>query len=282
MPGGERMVTVNGVELCVEEIGDPRDPALLLIMGVGSSMLSWEDAFCARLAAGGRRVIRYDHRDTGRSVTYPPGAPGYTSEDLVGDAAGVIDAVDATPAHVVGISAGGAIAQLLALDHPDRVATLTLISTSTGPDPDLPPVDEALRAHFAAATPPDWGDRETVIAYLVDEERAHAAPSRPFDEAGRRALAARIVDRSVDLAAAGNHLLAEGGGRWRERLGEIRVPTLVLHGDEDPLFPLGHGRALADEIPGARLVVLERMGHELPSEVWDAVVPEILGHTAGR
>jgi pimeloyl-ACP methyl ester carboxylesterase len=203
---GERMVEVNGVGFCVETFGDDRDPAVLLVMGAAASMLSWEDEFCERLASGGRFAIRYDHRDTGRSVTYAPGAPKYTG---------------------------------------------------------------------------DWSDRDAVIDYLVEDERVYAARSRPFDEAARRELAGRIFDRSIDLAASmTNHFVLDGGESCRERLGEIRVPTLVLHGAEDPFVPIGHGRALAGEIPGARLVTLEQTGHELPRATWDVVVPAILEHTS--
>src|SRR3954454_6823696 len=126
----ERMIQANGVELCAEAFGDARDPPILLIMGIGASMLWWEEGFCGMLAGGGRFVIRYDHRDTGRSATYEPGRPEYTGADLVADAAGVLDAYKLAAANIVGVSAGGALAQLLALDAPDRVLSLTLISTS--------------------------------------------------------------------------------------------------------------------------------------------------------
>lgn len=276
------MVEVNGVELCAQTFGSADDPAVLLVMGLAASMLHWEDEFCERLAAGSRFVIRYDHRDTGRSVTYPPGAPGYTGDDLVADAAGLLDALGVSRAHVVGFSAGGGIAQLLALEYADRVASLTLISTSPGTGADLPGMSEELRAYFADPPPePDWSDREAVIDYLVEEERVHTAPSRPFKEAERRELAGRILDRTTDIAASmKNHWALDGGESSRERLGEIRAPTLVLHGTEDPFFPIGHAIALESEIEGTRLVRLERMGHELPREVWDVVVSEILRHTA--
>jgi pimeloyl-ACP methyl ester carboxylesterase len=281
---GERILRANGVDLCVETFGHPADPAILLIMGAASSMLWWDDEFCRQLAAGPRFVIRYDQRDTGRSVTYEPGAPGYTFPDLLGDAVGVLDALDVTRAHLVGMSMGGAVAQLAALDHPERVASLTLMSTSpAGPaEPDLPPTTEELRAHFAAEAPtPDWSDRAAVIDHAVEDLRPYASPSRPFDEAAYRDLAGREFDRATNIeSSVTNHFVLEGGNRWRERLGEVVAPTLVIHGDEDPLFPLGHAEALAREIPGARLLVLERTGHELPRETWDVVVPAILAHTS--
>jgi pimeloyl-ACP methyl ester carboxylesterase len=275
----ERIVRANGVDLCVETFGDPTNPAVLLIAGAGGSMLSWEEVFCERLAAGSRFVIRYDNRDTGRSVTYEPDAPKYTGRDLVDDAVGILDALGVDSAHVVGISMGGGIAQFVALDHPDRVASLTLISTSGGPgDPDLPGMAEELRAHFANPAPePDWSDRAAVIDYLVEDARPYAGKSRPFEEAAWRELAGRDFDRSLNIASSmKNHFLIEGGGSWRERLGEIRIPTLVLHGTEDPLFPYEHGVALANEIPGARLMPLEQTGHELPRAVWDVVVAAIV------
>jgi pimeloyl-ACP methyl ester carboxylesterase len=283
MDSGERMVEVNGVGLCVETFGEDRDPAVLLIMGAAASMLLWEDDFCERLASGGRFVIRYDHRDTGRSVTYAPGAPEYTGDDLVSDAAGVLDALGVARAHIVGLSMGGGIAQLLALDYPDRVSSLTLISTSPGSGPDLPAMSKELRAYFAEPPPqPDWSDRDAVIDYLVEDERVYAARSRPFDETARRELAGRNFDRSIDLASSmTNHFLLDGGGSVRERLDQIHAPALVIHGEEDPLFPPAHGQALAEELPNARLLMLEQTGHELPRATWDVVVPAIVTHTNG-
>jgi pimeloyl-ACP methyl ester carboxylesterase len=285
MTMGERIVHANGVELCVETFGDPADPAILLIHGAGSTMLSWDEALCARLAAGRRFVIRYDSRDAGRSVTYEPGAPPYTSRDLGADAVGVLDALGCAEAHVVGMSAGAAIGELLALDHPERVASLTLASWTPGDGgrhPDLPAMSDALRAFFADEPPePDWSDRAAAVAYLVEAERPFAAR---FDEAAARALAARVVDRSTNLASnVTNPFLVDPGEPRRQRLGAITAPTLVVHGTEDPLFPYGHAVALAREIPGAELLALEHTGHEyFPPATWDVVVPALLRHTSAR
>jgi pimeloyl-ACP methyl ester carboxylesterase len=274
-------VLANGVELCVQTFGDPESPAILLIGGAASSMDWWEEEFCERLSSGARFVIRYDLRDTGQSVSYEPGAPQYDGTDLVTDAVGVLDALRVSRAHIVGISMGGGIAQHLALDHADRVASLTLISTSPG-GPDLPPMSDELRARFEDPAPePDWSDRQAVVDYLVEDLRPFAG-TLPFDEAAMRALVGRIVDRTSNIASTTtNHSILAGGEALRPRLREITAPTLVLHGTEDPLFPYGHGEALAAEIPGARLLPLEGVGHEVPPRpVWDQVVGAILDHTA--
>jgi pimeloyl-ACP methyl ester carboxylesterase len=278
---GPRTVTANGVELCVETFGDPASSAILLIGGMAMSMDWWEDDFCERLAAGPRFAVRYDLRDTGASVASEPGAPDYGGLDLVADAVGVLDALEIARAHVVGISMRGGIAQQLVLDHPGRVASLTLISTTAG-GPGLPPPTDRLRARFAAPpAEPDWADRDAVVDYLVDDARAYAG-TLPFDEEAMRALVSRVVDRTVDVEASSkNHALLDGGGPLSTRLGEIRASTLVLHGTEDPLFPPAHGEALAAAIPGARLVLLDGMGHEVPPRpLWDQVVTTILHHTA--
>lgn len=276
-----RMVLANGVELCVQTFGRPESPAILLIAGLASSMDWWEDEFCQRLASGPRFVIRYDLRDTGQSVSYEPGAPQYSAPDLVADAVSLLDALRVARAHVVGISMGGGIAQHLALDHADRVASLTLISTSPG-GPDLRPMSDRLASHFAEPPPePDWSDRQAVVDYIVEDLRPYAGT---FAEEEVRALVGRIVERTVNIESSmTNHTLLEGGEPVRPQLGGITAPTLVLHGTEDPLFPYGHGETLATEIPGARLLPLEGVGHEMPPRpVWDRVVAAILDHTAER
>lgn len=270
------LLDVNGVRLAASTFGAPADPAVLLIAGAGASMDWWEPAFCAELAAAGRHVIRYDHRDTGESVSYPPGRPGYTSDELFADPLGVLDALDVVRAHVVGISMGGAIGQLLAIREPSRVRTLTLVSTSGGAgDPDLP------MGGVPARPEPDWTDRAAVVDHVVASWRAAASPTRPFDEAAARAVATVAVGRTASLESAEkNHYATEGGdGSWRPKLATITAPTLVLHGTEDPLFPLPHGEALAREIPRARLVALPHTGHEFPRENWPLVLRELIAHT---
>ena len=282
---GKRIIRANGVDLCVQTFGDRPDPPILLIMGGGSSMDWWEDGFCERLMAGSRFVLRYDHRDTGQSVSYEPGAAPYSLRDLAEDAVGVLDALGLESAHLVGMSLGGWIGQLVALENPERVASLTLISTSptAGPgDPDLPEMSQELQTFFAGeASEPDWSDRSAVIDSIVEGERRFAG-SGPFDEVAIRALAARAFDRTTDFASSiANHATIDSGDRWRERLGEVSIPTLVIHGTEDPMYPYPNAVALAKEIPGAQLLALERMGHEVPPRaLWDVVVGAILRHTA--
>lgn len=271
----------DGIELAADTVGE--GPVVLLVGGAAMSKLMWDEALCARIAATGHRVVRFDHRDTGTSTHRPPGRPGYALRDLVGDALAVLDAVGARRAHVVGLSMGAAITQLLALEHPERVLTATMLcGTPGGPGhdaPDLPPMSAELAALFDGGTPePDWSDRAAVARYLVDAER----PFSPhFDEEGWRARVGADVDRAPDVAAmasGANHFLLDPGPPWRHRLGGITAPVLVLHGDGDPLLPLAHGEALARET-GGRLVVLEGVGHEPPpSRTWDVLVAALESH----
>jgi pimeloyl-ACP methyl ester carboxylesterase len=275
-----RMIEANGVELCTEAFGNPADPPILLIMGIGASMLWWEEGFCRMLADAGRFVIRYDHRDTGRSVSYEPGRPEYTGADLTADAAGVLDGLGISAAHLVGVSAGGGIAQEVALDFTERVLSLTLISTSpaTRGDRDLPPPTPEF-SRFVVTAVVDWSNPNSVIDYLVDYWRVLAGGERAFNEGRLRELVRRDVERARDFAAMRNHdLMSHGEGSPRP-LSSITAPTLVIHGTADPMFPLEHGRALAEEIPGARLLTLEGAGHGVDRVDWDAIVRPILEHT---
>ena len=277
------MIEANGVELCTEAFGDPADPPILLVMGVGGSMLWWEEGFCRMLAEGGRFVIRYDHRDTGRSITYEPGAPGYTGADLVADAVGVLDAYGIAAAHVVGVSAGGAFAQLLALGFPERVLSLVLISTSpaTPGERGLPPPSERF-GRFLATANVDWSDRDSVVDYVVGYAEMLAGGERRFDQAAARELVRRDVERATDIAASDNHGALPEGEVPRAPLSSIAVPTLVIHGTADPMFPREHGQALAEEIPDARLLTLEGAGHGVDRADWETLARAIVAHTSMR
>ncbi|MEO3767631.1 alpha/beta hydrolase [Streptomyces sp. B5E4] len=290
-PEAERLVRVGEVEICTQTFGAAEDPPILLIGGAEASMDWWEDGFCSRLAAAGRYVVRFDTRDTGRSTTFPVGAPTYGGEDLIADVVGLLDALGLDSAHLVGVSMGGGMAQAIAARFPGRVASLTLIATSPngpgGPDrPELPPMSDELARKFAEPQPgPDWSDRESVLAHFLAGERTFAG-AIPVDEQRVRRVAGRAFDRSPAPAAAANHwLLDDGKEPAALSLGDITAPTLVLHGTRDPLFPYAHGEALAREIPGARLVPLQGMGHQMPPpELWDTVIAALVPHTgaAGR
>lgn len=276
----EQMVTVaDGVELCVQTVGDPRAPAILLVHGACASMVWWEDELCERIAAGGRFVIRYDQRDVGRSTSFPLGDPGYAMSDLARDAVGVLDALGVDRAHVVGRSMSGGTALFLAVDHPERVASVTFMSTTTGDD-GLP----SPTAQFGAATDveaPDPSDTEAFVAYATRMVMAYHGTSPLADEEHVRRLARLDVERTRDLAASQtNHLAMEfdsprGGGH-----GAVACPALVVHGALDPCFPVEHGEALRAAVPGATLVVLEDAGHELPAARWPQFVAALLAHTA--
>lgn len=285
----EKLITANGVDLCTETFGDPAAPPVLLI---GNTMLTWPDALCERLAALRRFVVRYDLRDTGRSAAGDPEAPAYTLRDLVADAAGLLDALGLERAHVVGAGPGGWIAQLLALDHPERVRTLTLVGTrptAPGPaDADLPDHAPELMERFMSRPHVDWTDRESVVAFLVENARHRGG--RDFDEKEAREDIERVHDRTRpgDEGGAAHRADQMGtvfaaldcGDRWRERLPEITAPTLVVHGEDDLFFPVGNAEALAAEIPRTELLVLPRTGTGLPRRTWDAVVPALLRHTS--
>ena len=291
----ERMITVNGVELCLQSFGGTDAPPILMI---GNSMPNWPAELCQRLAEEGPRfVIRYDLRDTGRSTTMDPDAPQYTLRDLVADVPGLLGALDLPRAHVVGFGVGGWIAQLVGLDHPDRVVTLTLVATrptAPGPnDPDLPEHSPALMSHLMSAPEPDWGDRASVVEYMVETGRRYAG-SGQYPEAEVRETAGRIFDRTRAIAPGSADLpkrhranqlattfaALDSGERWRERLGDITAPTLVIHGAEDPFFPFGNAEALAKEIPRSELLSLPATGQELPRRDWDTIVEAVLRHTS--
>lgn len=274
----ERLVEANGVRLCVQTFGDPADPAVLLIHGACASMLYWEEEFCLQLADRGRFVIRYDSRDTGRSVSYPVGRPGYTLRDLAEDAVGLLDVLGVERAHVLGRSMSGAIALLLGVDHPERVASLTFVTTTPGDD-DLPPMSAEFLEHTAAN--PDPADDDAVVEFIVGLGRAYSGSSVYFDEKAARALAQEDVARTVHMASAlTNHFAIDFDGPRNGGYRDITAPTLVIHGELDPVFPLPHGEALREAIPGAELLVLPGAGHELPPALWPDICDALHRHTS--
>jgi pimeloyl-ACP methyl ester carboxylesterase len=273
--GAGQLLTVGDVQLCVQTFGDRTAPPVLLIAGAHCAMEWWFDGLCVQLAARGRFVIRYDHRDTGQSESYPVGHPGYGFDELTWDALRLLDVFGFERAHLVGISMGGGIAQRLALEAPRRVASLALLSTSPGLRPgaplptDLPPMAPELMQHFMTPPRPDYGDPRSVVDTVLLSQRRLTGAGRS-DETLLRAVAERIVARSRSMAATqANHATLDPGPPYRARLGEVRARTLVAHGTVDPLFPLSHGEALARVIPGAELLRLEGVGHQMPpAPIW--------------
>ncbi|CAL9566009.1 Aclacinomycin methylesterase RdmC [Streptomyces sp. enrichment culture] len=271
-------ITVNATEVAlgIESFGD--DGAPLVLLAGGTTMLSWPDALCERLAAGGRRVVRYDLRDSGESTTTDPEAPAYTLRDLAADAAALAGALGSGPAHLAGIGVGGMVAQVAALDHPGAFSALTLVGTRAvapgPPDDDLPDHDQAATSRLFANAMPDWSDREAVARFA-----AAGAEILGDDPVAARAVAARIWDRTPSTVPAvqmANQLgmvfsRLDCTPRWRERLPGIELPTLVVHGRRDRFFPVGNGEAIAREIPGARLLILEEAATAVP----DAAVGQV-------
>ncbi|GAA1025558.1 MULTISPECIES: alpha/beta fold hydrolase [Amycolatopsis] len=266
----------NGVTLGAEHFGDPADP--LVLLAGGPTMLSWPDALCEALASGGRHVVRYDLRDAGASTTLDPNAPAYTLRDLAADADALAREIDDRPAHLAGIGVSGMVAQVAALDHPSAFSALTLYGTrpvAPGPvDADLPDHDAKTMHKVFALPMPDWSDRAAVA-----ERAAVSAEILGNDPDEARTVAERIFDRAASTESAvqlANQLgmvfsKLDCTPRWRERLPELAIPTVVLHGRRDAFFPVGNGEALAREIPGARLVVVEDAASAIP----DAAVEKI-------
>ncbi|MEV0248387.1 alpha/beta hydrolase [Nocardia sp. NPDC050712] len=274
-------VRANGVDLGIETFGRDTDP--LILLAGGTTMLSWPDVLCERLASGGRRVVRYDLRDSGASTTLDPENPAYDLRDLAADAAALVDVLGAGTAHLAGVGVGGMVAQVAALDHPNVFSALTLVGTrpvAPGPvDEDLPDHDPTLLNTLFSRPQPDWTERDAVTAFV-------AAGALPMgnDPEDARATAARIWDRTPSSDPAVHQANQLGmvfsrincAPRWRARLGTLDLPTLVLHGRADPFFPVGNGEALAAEIPGARLLVLDDMGTALPTAAADQVAVAML------
>jgi pimeloyl-ACP methyl ester carboxylesterase len=281
---GVRVVPLNGVELALQTFGDSADPAVLLLSGAGASMDLWPPELCERIAAAGRYVVRYDFRDTGQSTTYGAGGATYSLADLVTDAMAILDHLELPQAHLAGLSMGGLLAQLAAVSHPDRVRTLTLIATTPAlpgaAERNLPGMSVADQEASAPTARPDWSDPRSTVDYLLEQERRCAARSAPFDEAHMRTIVEITVARSRDPQSMENHFDLDPAPPSDSRMADISAPTLVVHGEEDPVLPLAHGQALAQEIRDAELLVIPGVGHEMPPRLWDELVAALVRHTA--
>jgi pimeloyl-ACP methyl ester carboxylesterase len=286
----------NGIQIEYDVIGDDDAVPMLLVMGFGAQLVLWEDDFCRQLAERGFRVIRYDNRDVGLSTKFDAAgtvdmatafadayagremtAP-YTLTDMADDAVGLLDALGIERAHVVGASMGGMIAQHVALREPLRMLTLTSIMSTTGDRTVGQPRPEAIAPLFA----PPPTDREGYIDHTVAIGRLLTCDQVPFDEERARARSALAYDRCFYPEGPSRQLLAVlASGDWTERLATVQVPTLVIHGALDPLVDVSGGEATARAIPGARLMVLDDMGHALAPAHWSAVVDAIAHHASG-
>lgn len=275
------MVTSGKAEIAVETFGRPGDSPLLLVMGAMASMLWWPDDFCASLASRGRYVIRYDNRDTGLSTAWPLGAPDYTFADMADDGVAILDGLGVKAAHVVGMSMGGMIAQRIALVHPDRVLTLTAISTSPMGIGDLPGVSEDYAKHSESGEAVDWTSRADVVDFLMRECRVIASTAHRHDAAATQAFIERDYDRTPSFASVTNHFML-GGDEDAPKLAakDIAAPVLVIHGTSDPIFPIAHGPAFADAVPKAKLLTIPGGGHELHPQDWPVIIDTIVAHTA--
>jgi len=283
---GERFVRVGPLELCYEAFGAADAPALLLVMGLGSQMILWEEGFCRQLAARGYLVIRFDNRDVGRSTVLHGArvpslrelilrdrrAAAYSLDDMAADAVGLLTALGIQRAHVVGASMGGMIAQLIAINHPERTASLTSIMSHTGrPWVGLPHL-RALPAVLRRAR----ADRDGYIEDFVATMRRIGARTNPTPVARLRELAGRAWERGYHPAGTARQLAAIQTAWDRTRLlGRLQLSALVIHGRQDPLVRPSGGRATARAIPGARLLMLDGMGHDLPPPLWPAIVDAI-------
>jgi pimeloyl-ACP methyl ester carboxylesterase len=287
----EQFCTVNDVELCYETFGDPGDPTMLLVMGLATQMVGWPDEFCEQLAARGFFVIRFDNRDVGRSqkMDFPvptvkqlllrdKRAARYTLEHMAADGIGLLDHLGISHAHVVGVSMGGMIAQTMAARPPDRVISLASIISNSGarwsgrPSPRMYPM--------LLKSPPR--DREGYIRHTVATFKKIGSTGFPPDEAELRRTAERSYDRGLNPAGSVRQLAAIiASGDRTPLLRTITAPTVVIHGDKDRLVPTSGGRATAKAIPGARLVIIEGMGHDLPRGAWPRML-DAIEHNAAR
>ncbi|WP_433444296.1 alpha/beta fold hydrolase [Nonomuraea sp. CA-141351] len=291
---------MQNVNIWSEEFGAETDAPILLIMGSMSQGILWPDELVGRLTAGGRRVIRYDHRDTGQSGTVDFAAEPYTWDDIKNDIYRVMDTHGLESAHLVGHSAGGLLGQFVAVERPQRVRSLTVIASSplgggesqvlvralTGQpqsEGSLPePTPEFVDFYRALMAAPPPQDRRALIDGMIAEQRVLHGTGLPFDEDAARRLQERIYDRARDLSSVANHRLAAMAKPDFEPVGvlhHVKAPTLVIEGSHEPAKP-GHGAVIAEQVPGARLMIVAGMGHTLPSEVHEELAAAILAHTA--
>ena len=284
-------VSANGIQIEYETFGNPKSPPFLLIFGFAGQLFFWDDELCEQLAQSGHYVIRFDNRDVGLSSKIEEaGIPDigalmrgeaidspYTIEDMADDSVGLLDALGIDKAHICGMSMGGMIAQAVVINHPRRVLSLISIYSTTG-NPELPPPkEEALK--ILLSPPPE--EREANIKHSIKVFRTITGPGFSFDEEWHRKLAARAYDRAFYLPGLARQFAAIFTQKNRKlALASVSVPTLVIHGTDDPLVPFECGKDTAEAVPGAKLKIIEGMGHDLPhSGAWPQIIDAIVDHT---
>jgi pimeloyl-ACP methyl ester carboxylesterase len=283
----ESTASVNGVEIAYEAFGDPADPTMLLIMGLGVQMLGWDEELCRMLAGRGSRVVRFDNRDVGHSTKVEGGprpdvmaavagdvsSASYTLDDMADDCVGLLDELGVEAAHLVGASQGGMIGQTVAIRHPRRVLSLTSIMSTTGDPAVGQPHPEAIPALLTR--PP--ADRDGFVEFVVGAWKVIGSPGFDVDEGALRARAGASYDRGIFPDGTGRQLVAIlASGDRTEALRSLDVPTRVIHGTDDVLIDVSGGRATAAAVPGARLELIEGMGHDLPRPLWPRLVDLIV------
>ncbi|MEZ5078624.1 MAG: alpha/beta fold hydrolase [Solirubrobacterales bacterium] len=289
--GEEALAPANGIELDYQEMGDPAGEPLLLVMGLSLQMIAWDEEFCSLLADRGFRVIRFDNRDVGRSTRFDAaGVPtrfemlsgrrapaAYLLPDLAHDSFGLLDHLGIESAHLVGASMGGMVVQQMAIERPGRVRSLVSVMSTTGSRRVPPPRPRVMRALLG---PPPSG-REAMIERAVQTFRVIGSPGFPFEEARLRELAGESFDRGFNPAGVARqlHAILASGNRTRG-LGRLALPATVIHGASDPLVRPAGGRATARAIPGARLRMVEGMGHDLPRQLWESFAEDIAANAA--
>ena len=283
---GEKLAEANGLTLCYQTFGAPADPPMVMVMGLGAQMILWDDAFCQSLAERGFFVVRFDNRDIGKStrIAAPPPdlgqvmaglKPPYNLDDMARDTVGLMDALGLKRAHLVGASMGGMIAQVVAIQFPERVMSLTSIMSTTGERGLPPPKPEV----WAAMTAPPPLTAEAFIEANVRVAELLRGYADAEEEARARTRSARAAARGLNPAGGARQLAAIiTSGDRRTALAAIKMPVLVIHGVNDPLVPVEGGKATARAIPGAKLLLLERMGHTLPRAVWPAIIDAVAVH----
>ncbi len=273
----EKFVNNNNVSLCTESFGNNSNPAILLSAGATVSMLFWDEDFCRKLADKGFYVIRYDNRDVGKSTNYPTGTIPYSIVDFVDDAIAILDDYGIEKVHFVGMSLGGMVAQIAALKYPKRMLSLTLFSTMPWADSDsnIPEMDKRILKYQSKAISVDWTNEDSVVRYML--EGLHiVSGKKPYDIIRSEKLIRAEFNRANNYISMFNHAAIQGGDEYYNRLNEINLPTLIIHGTEDVVCHFNHAKVMLNKLKNAKLIELEGTGHELHVQDWDIIINGIV------